>query len=214
MENRYRHDLPSLSDRLKSLPIQNGYPVPWFVAEVDGKYDFRIADRNKFSVAVNKKRCWICGQKMGAYSAFPIGPMCSINRVISEPPSHKECAEFAVKVCPFLVQRQEQRRSEDLPEMLLPSAGNPIMRQPGVVAIWVTKSYQAVACDHSYLFDLGDPTEVSWWREGRPATRAEVLESINSGYPLLEEMATKDGVQALRALEKARIEAIKLIPPV
>lgn len=31
------------------------------------------------------------------------------------------------------------------------------------------------------LFDIGEPTEVWWWCEGRDATQAEVLASIESG---------------------------------
>ena len=33
-----------------------------------------------------------------------------MNRTSAEPPSHRDCAEFAVKACPFLTQRELTRR--------------------------------------------------------------------------------------------------------
>lgn len=209
----YRNDLPEIPQRLRSLPIQNGYPVPWFVAEVDGHYDFRIIDYRKFQPAVKKHLCWICGQKLGAYLAFPIGPMCAINRTISEPPSHRECAEWSIKVCPFLVQRQEERRGSHLPEGTKEPAGHGIKRQPGAICLWITKRYQQFSDGKGgRLFELGDPVEVLWFKEGRAATREEVMQSIDSGYPLLMEMAQQDGAVGVRELERRRLEALKLLP--
>lgn len=211
--NDYRDDLPEIPQRLRSLPVERGYPVPWFVAKVDDHYDFRVIDKRKFAPAVKKRLCWICGQKLGAYLAFPIGPMCAINRTISEPPSHRECAEWSIKVCPFLVQRQEQRRETHLPEGIVEPAGHGIKRQPGAVCLWVTKSYRPFSDGSGgVLFELGDPLEVLWFKEGRSATREEVLQSIDSGYPLLMEMAQLDGDAGVRELQRRRSEAMKLLP--
>src|SRR5262245_39698608 len=91
----YREGLPARPPRIKRLPLDaRGYPVPWFVAYVDGVPDFRIVDTPKIGVAWNKQRCWICGGQLGRYLAFAIGPMCAVNRVSSEPPSHLECAMY------------------------------------------------------------------------------------------------------------------------
>lgn len=209
----YRDDLPAIPQRLQSLPVERGYPVPWFVAQVDGHYDFRVIDNRKFAPAIKKRLCWICGQKLGAYLAFPIGPMCAINRTISEPPSHRECAEWSIEVCPFLIQRQEQRRETHLPEGVTEPAGHGIKRQPGAVCLWITKSYQPFSDGNGgVLFELGDPVEVLWFKEGRTATRQEVLESIDSGYPLLLEMAQQDGDAGIKELERRREQASELLP--
>jgi hypothetical protein len=63
-----------------------------------------------------------------------------------------------------------------------------------------------------YLFELGDPVEVLWFCHGRKATREEVLKSIESGYPLLLELAQQDGAEGVKALEEARDRALELIP--
>lgn len=200
--------------RLLSLPVERGYPVPWFVAEVDGHWDFRIVDARKFKPAIEKRLCWICGQRLGTYLAFTIGPMCAINRTISEPPSHRECAEWSARACPFLTQREPERRTTGLPADVREAAGCGIKRQPGVVLLWVTKSYKVIHAPggSGILFQIGDPLETRWLREGRDATRDEVMESIESGYPLLMEAAQMDGPRAVRQLELQRSKALALLP--
>lgn len=210
---KYRLDLPQpIPKRLLSLPVQNGMPVPWFCAEVDGKYDFRISDSRAFETAVQKKCCWICGQPLGAYLSFPLGPMSAINRIISEPPSHTECAKWAIAACPFLAQRQEVRREIDLPNLKKP-AGIGLMRQPGVTCLWTTKSYKLWQVPNGVLFKLGDPVSVEWFRQGRPATRAEVNEAIESGYPELLKLAQVESASSVKALERRREALTPLLPP-
>src|SRR5438132_506337 len=86
--------LPGL--RISQLPIDDaGRPVPWFVAWVDGKPEFRVVGPGKREEAYAKRKCWVCGQQLGSYLVFVIGPMCALNRISSEPPSHKDCAIFA-----------------------------------------------------------------------------------------------------------------------
>jgi hypothetical protein len=187
-----RAQLPPLPARLASLPVdERGYPVPFFVAWIDGKPDHRVADETKMPRAVKHGLCWMCGQALGAHKAFALGPMCAITRTVAEPPSHRECLQFAVQACPFLTRPRAQRREANLPEHRH-SPGLPIQRNPGVIAIWVTRSYrpfQAFAGGGGMLFEVGPPESVEWWAEGRPATRDEVLASVSGGLPLLEEQA-------------------------
>src|SRR5258708_39459955 len=93
----------AIPQRMARLPISpTGFPVPWFVAWVDGVPDFRVIGPDKIVQAVKRNLCWLCGQPKGIHHAFVIGPMCAINRTISEPSSHLECAQFAAVACPFL----------------------------------------------------------------------------------------------------------------
>ena len=50
------------------------------------------------------------------------------------------------------------------------------------------------------LLRIGKPIRIICYAEGRLATRAEVIESIQTGLPLLREIAEKQGAQAVRAL--------------
>jgi hypothetical protein len=192
--------------------------VPWFVSKLDdGTYDFRAFDWIKMQRAVKQKLCWLCGQSVGRRMAFTVGSMCVVNRVTSEPPSHRDCAEYAVKACPFLSQPRMRRNTVDLPEGAEAPAGEHLDRNPGAVAIYITQSYRQFRPDPrkaGLLFQLGDPIDIAFYREGRPATRAEVLESIDSGMPVLRKMAVSEGEAANKALDSLYQRALQLLPAV
>jgi hypothetical protein len=78
-----------MPDRVARLPRARGYPAPWFVAWVEGKPEFRVVREGGVVEAARADRCWICGQRLGRYRAYAIGPMCAVNRTSSEPPSHR-----------------------------------------------------------------------------------------------------------------------------
>lgn len=109
-----RPDLEPLPERMRGLKVDgSGYPVPWFVAWVDGDPEFRAMDAAKFRTAVKENRCWVCGQALGRFQVFVIGPMCGVTRTSSEPPAQQECARWSARNCPFLTQRQVKRREDD-----------------------------------------------------------------------------------------------------
>jgi hypothetical protein len=205
-----RLDMPQ---RFMRLPVdERGFPVPRFVKWIDGKPDFRVIDGAWMTVAVYQRRCWLCGDVLGRHMAFVIGPMCAINRVNSEPPSHLECARFAAKACPFLTQPNRKRNEHDLPEEGEEPAGVHIDRNPGVTLIWVTKDYQLIKTSNGVLFRLGDPTLLEWYARGRFATREEVMSSIETGLPTLRDMAELEGREAVAALDKQIKVGLELVP--
>lgn len=213
MSHCLRPGLPPLPKRIAKLPLdERGYPVPWFVGTVNGKYDFRVADARKMIAAVEKKLCWVCGEPLGKYKTFVIGPMCGINRVSSEPPQHHECAMFSVRACPFLLMPKMDRRDHDYPEGSTEGAGVMIKRNPGVSLVWTTKTFTVNQFANGLLFTVGDAESVEFIREGRTATRAEILESIKTGLPLLIKAAEPDGPEGVALLNKMAKEFIQLIP--
>lgn len=223
-------DTGSMPDRIRRLPISpEGFPVPWFVTWFkgdqqcetgDGVPDFRVVDPRKMKRCIDHHNCWVCGGVMGIHKCFVIGPMCAINRVISEPPSHRDCAIFSATACPFLSRprmvRNEKGLTDDngkLRDGLVEAAGFGLKRNPGAVCVWITKTYHPFkAPGGGILFSLGRPTETLWFANGRPATRAEVLASIDSGYPTLEELARQEGAEAMAALAVQREVALALVP--
>jgi hypothetical protein len=204
-----RPELTPLPERMRSLPVdKRGYPVPWFVAWVDGEPEFRAMDAHKFVDAIKFDRCWVCGEPLGKWKAFTIGPMCGITRTTSEPPSHLECARWSARNCPFLTQRQLKRREDEFTASC-PFAGNAIKRQPGVALLWLTTDYTIFKDGKGgYLLKVGEVSQVEWFSHGRAATRAEVIESVESGFPLLvaeaekQEGAMAELLQLKRAFEK------------
>ena len=195
-----RAGLPPLPEKMQGLPIdERGFPVPFFVAYIDGKPDHRVADSSKMPLAIRENRCWMCGHLMGVYKSFVIGPMCAITNTISEPPSHKLCARYACTACPFLTRPHAHRRDAGMPEGgSMP--GIAIMRNPGAMCIWTTKHYDVERERGGFLFHYGPAVSTEWYAEGRPATRAEVQESIDSGLPeLLKHIDPKAAAEWQRA---------------
>ena len=179
-----REWIGGLPPRMAALPRdKRGFPVPAFVRWFNGAPNFAVVDIHHVERCFQQNRCWICGDKMGAYKCFVVGPMCCVNRVSAEPPSHRDCAIFAALNCPFL-SRPMAKRGE-VPEGAK-SAGIMIDRNPGVCAIWTTKSYQVRPEGEGYLFNPHEPTSLEFYANARPATRLEVEEAVLSGLPLLE----------------------------
>ena len=211
-----------IPSRIKKLQRnEKGFPVPWFVQWIDGKPDFRVMDPDKWVAAVKYKLCWVCGEPLGKFKAFVIGPMCAINRTSSEPPSHRECAEFSAKTCPFLSDPAKMRRETNLPKGQA-VGGIGIKRNPGVILIWITDSYKVYPVKEDkkhqvaggYLIEIGDPIEMRWYAEGRQATRAEVLNSIHTGLPILRKVAVEEGKEAVKKLDEQSKTALSLIPEI
>lgn len=205
--------LPTLPRRMARLPRdKHDRPVPWFVAWINGQPDYRVIRPGGFHDALRFRTCWLCGDTLGAYSAFVIGPMCTINQVSPEPPSHRDCADYAARACPFLTTPNMRRRDTGIPEDASEPDGIMIRRNPGVALVWVSRNWR-LRNDLS-LIHVGDAVETRWYAEGRPATRAEVLASIDSGLPLLRAEAEKDPrpVAALAELERQHARALELMP--
>lgn len=205
--------------RIAALPRNAvGYPIPWFVATLeDGTRDFRIAGAELMITAIQRQLCWVCGQPLGAYVAFVIGPMCAVNRISAEPPAHRDCAIYSATVCPFLSNPTMRRREIDVDQPTIAPGGNPILRNPGVALVWITRSYQvfpAPAGNDGILFHLGEPTETAWFALGRKATRAMVIESLEEGLPLLQAACKQDEnpAESLAELDDDYRRALTLVP--
>jgi hypothetical protein len=166
---------------VRQLPRDvRGYPVPWFVQWFGDKPDFRFIAKGKFNRALAGRHCWICGERLGRYMAFVIGPMCLINRISSEPPSHRECAEYAATHCPFLINPKMHRQDHNLPAHQA-APGIMFEENPGVCVVMTTREMQVSHLSSGPIIDIGEPTDVVWYREGRLATRDEALDAFKAG---------------------------------
>lgn len=227
----------SWPDRVKNLPIdpKTGYPVPFFVgkrmvaklpelqavidaygdlppdsmasAHTELEWDFRIADENKKRECIKRSLCWVCGEFLGSNKVFVCGPVTTITRTHSEPPCHKDCAEWATQICPFLAHANKERREKDLPEGVVGLGEAHLKRNPKVTVLWCCKKYKTFRGNGSDLIEVGEPEWVQWIKEGRPATREECIESVDEGLEKLQEMCdTEDDfralAQALQAMQK------------
>jgi hypothetical protein len=207
-------NLPEAPPRIAKLPLdKRGYPVPWFVEWFNGEPDFRVISDAKRRRAFSVDLCWICGERMGVHQVFAVGPMCLINLTTAEPALHRDCAEYAVKACPFLTQPRRRRNdAEALPEGAHVD-GVMIERNPGVTALVEAKGARRFSDRNGgWLIRLVQPTRVDWWAHGRQATLEEVRASIDSGAPLLMGPARAEGEEAVHELKRLTAEAAKWLP--
>jgi len=198
--------LRELPPSLAKLPRAHGFPVPWFVCYFNGKPDFRVIDPVKRLRAMKQGLCWICGERLRPSKTFVLGPMCVIQRISYEPPSHPDCAEAAMRICPFLSMTEFARREAQLPD---PSKIEtiPLMQShnPGVHALWTTTAFRR----DDTLVHVGAPSSVTWRSHGRPATRAEVCDALKDAHARLEDK----GHLPVLWLDELHREAIALAPP-
>jgi hypothetical protein len=182
-----RKNLPPLPPAMRLLPLDpRGYPIPWFVAYIDGKPDFRVMDPDKLEKAYQHGFCWICGGPLMARKCFVLGPMCTIQAVSEEPPSHLDCALYAVRACPFIVLPNAKRR---LSAGSNAPSGTKIVAtvidaNPGMYAIWIARRY-TVQRPPRPLFGLTDCTGIYWYKAGREATAIEALTALHTAYATL-----------------------------
>ena len=170
--------------------------MPWFVTWMkdgepcptgEGEPEFRVVTSERVYEAMRSGKCWVCGEKLGRYLSFVAGPMCGVNRISAEPPSHRDCARFSASACPFLTRPYARRRDNDMPEEEPVKAGKAILRNPGVAMVWTTKRVTAFKADDGVLFRMGEPEGIEWYAEGGPATRAQIFASIDEGMSHLQE---------------------------
>jgi hypothetical protein len=223
MDTKARFAMEDIPPRMRSLPLdRRGFPIPWFVQwfkdgiacrpGLDGaEPNFTIMDAAKRVRAVRNRLCWVCGQQLGKNLCFVIGPMCGISRVSAEPPVHRDCALFSIKACPFLA-NPRMRRAEALYPEDRSVPGTMIERNPGVTAVWVTDRYTPFDAGNGFLIHLGAPSLVMWFREGRTATREEIMESVDSGLPILRTKAVDEGHDAVVELERMTMEFQRYLP--
>lgn len=201
-----------MPSRIRALPVHPEFrlPLPWFCQQ--NPADFRVVRPGAFNRAHTQARCWVCGgPRYPKRLAFVTGPMCVVTGTSSELPSHPECARFAAQACPFLANPRMRRNEKDLPEGSMP--GTAILRNPGVAAIVTTDRYDLFGDGQGgVLVAMGPPLQVDWFREGRPATRAEVQESIATGLPLLVPEAAKDGPAGVAALNERIVATVRWLP--
>jgi hypothetical protein len=212
-----RPSLPPLPQQMRHLPVDDrGYVIPYFVSWVDAKPEFRVMDSKKWAECVKKRKCWVCGGPLYPKAAFVIGPMCAINRTTAEPGCHWVCADWSTRACPFMLLPNAKRRDANLPAETASPGGIMLERNPGVTLVWLTDKWTLFRPGRGNpepLIRLGRPIRVRFMAQGREATRAEIMHSIETGLPHLVKLAMEDGEEALMELQAKTHEALRLLPP-
>jgi hypothetical protein len=176
-------DLSEVPTAILRLPKDaRGDFVPWHAKWYGSRPELMVPGEGKFNRAVAGGRCWICGERLWrAVLCFVLVPREVIERVAAEPPSHADCAAFAVR------------------------GGFKPVEPAAVKAIYKARTFKVFTLGNGSperRIRLAEPVDVAWWKGGRPATRAEVASELRAWYVHLPRNgAIEDGFKrALRLL--------------
>jgi hypothetical protein len=100
--------------RMKALDLDSrGYPIPWGVfRDRAGRPHFTINEESKRVLALVGDLCPICGRALLRRRWFVGGPRSAFDPhgAYNDPPMHRECMRYALKVCPYLAAPRYGRR--------------------------------------------------------------------------------------------------------
>ena len=154
-----------------------GYPIP-FIVVIDraGKPQFTINDGDRVEQCRKKTLCSICGKRIAGAPWFVGGSRCFVHErgAFVDPPVHRECGEYALRVCPFLATPYSGRiddaklSPEGLPE------GMALLRleymqpdQPERFGFGCSANYRIVRpAPGEWLYAVFKWEYVEWWRHG------------------------------------------------
>jgi hypothetical protein len=103
--------------RVAARPVckKRKLPIPFSVEILpDGSGDFTHVDPERIAMCLRLRLCGVCGQYITYWVAFIGGPYsASENGAYTDPGMHEECAEWAMKLCPFIARRKVPRREQE-----------------------------------------------------------------------------------------------------
>jgi hypothetical protein len=152
-----------------------------------------------FEKCHNERLCRTCGEKLGVHIAFLLpNAAATINRISSDLPCHLRCATRMAEADTL---GKDVRAIWTARTSSFKPRGYILFRDP----------------TGKPLIEIGDPEAVTWWREGRPATRAEIMHSIDTGMPLLRAACDKEQLahqqdEAHAMLNGAYLKALEFVP--
>ena len=157
--------------RLQQRPTHSrtGFPIPWGVPVIDGEPDFRAIDPDRWMDCAGNGRCQLCGELIKRGGWFVGGPECATNRFFLDPAMHRDCAEYALRVCPFLAARSSHYSNLDrrpAPEGFAVVAAVPTKR-PDRFMLGHAPGWAIVRAPDAMLIRAQPWTELHWYRQGQ-----------------------------------------------
>lgn len=141
-----------------------GYPTPFTVQRMpDGVPDFRVIDPEKWAYAVTTQRCALCGGKATLF-AFVGGPRSIERHTFTDAGMHKECAEYALKVCPFLAAPKFAYNRAEIAGTTVNEHVSTV--RPDIFGLATASDYGVMNYKGEYVIYVGNYLSVAWWKDG------------------------------------------------
>jgi hypothetical protein len=174
---------------------RRGYPIPAGVWRDDqGTPHFTINDEAKRVLMVHDALCPICGTKLNPVKWFVGGPGSAFhaNGWYFDPPMHRMCMHYALKVCPYLAMPEYTKRI-DARTVREPQPATRIFldrtQDPQRPLVFVAVSTATVIVKWPHIKPERPYINVEFWRGGKQITRKEAIrEYLMSEDPTLKEL--------------------------
>lgn len=163
---------------------ERGYPVPYVVLrDSDGKPHFTVNDSERRLKALKERRCHVCGSKLDRAFWFVGGPLSAfhVNGCYNDGPLHKECMEYALRVCPYLALTKYMGRidastvdKDKIPDGMVFFDPTITPERPPLFVCVETMNYTLTdATETCYIHPRRPYMGVQYWRSGERLTDAD-----------------------------------------
>lgn len=175
---------------------ERGYPILFTTPVIDGKPDFFTIGTAMVAQCHAEGLCGICGQVISHHGDgetdckpyyFIGGPYSTeVSGVFNDPPMHKDCAEFAMRVCPWMIMHNYKRPKEYV-QTPIQVEGTILEDRARPVVLILSKAlnYERDQKFWGHLFKAVWIEPVRYWNPkggGDDYTRAEIDAQILEGW--------------------------------
>jgi hypothetical protein len=165
-----------MNPRLEKLPKWKGFPVPFFVTwRVDNIPDFKVVNEANRVRCAKENLCWICGERLDYWIFFIGGPHACAHGLFVDGPMHRECANDAMAICPFLIGTMDYATHFDMSkiphEVRFTGGETRAVSQipPEKVGLLRTRGFDILLVQHprdpkaaTWFFKVKNVSEITW----------------------------------------------------
>lgn len=149
-------DLTGLPVVVAARPFdaRRGLPIPFMTMTVDEAtgeitgHDFALVDQHMVLRCATDRLCGICGNPLPYWFAFLGGPLSASARTYTTPPACVPCAEWALRLCPYLSIERHRRVSDN-------RLGDDVNEPEGYVDEKPTEFVMGITRDHTAQMHQG-----------------------------------------------------------
>lgn len=176
---------------MKDIPKDpRGYPIPFVVFGGKDKTYFQVNDSQKIEYVLEHDLCAICGKKLGADKWLVGGPGSAFHPhgAYIDTPTHYQCLEYALQVCPYLAAPNYTKRidasnikpEDKVDNLLFQDPTSDPSRVPFFVAIHITGfTVTRPGVNQRYLIANKDYLAVEFWNDGIKLDKDTVMKLLN-----------------------------------
>jgi hypothetical protein len=189
-----------IPEQMQSLPRDpRGYPIPVIVLrDRAGKAHFTINNPDIAEKMVREDRCTICGGKLLRGRWYVGGPMSAFHPAgaYSDPAIHRECARYALQVCPHMAAPAYTNRIDigtyaDRSRAILIDQTQIAKRPEIYVAVMTTSAQVRPQLGPPYYVPKRPYLRVEYWRHGSEIAEAEAKPYLQG----LEQVPPRQGAK-------------------